>query len=443
MNVSTAQKRMTPGWSDQPSRVRWTIVAVLTCISFVSYTQRTNIAIAAEFMMPALGLTKVRMGEIFSSFALGYAVCQLPAGLAGDCWGPRLVLASAAIAWGSATILTALGPGILIHGATAIFVYLLIIRFVLGITEAATYPVAARAISNWNPPSERAFSNASVIAGLSAGSAITPPAVSWLMQHVGWRSSFYCVAVLAFVIGAAWWRWSTDRPEQHPKITNTELALITGPEQTFVSKGMSGGWWKVIFSRNIVLLSLSYFCVGYVVYIFLFWFYLYLVEVRGFSTLKSGVFASLPWILAAIITPLGGIACDALTRKTGRIRAGRIVACIGFGGSALFLIFGVHAYNPYLAIVCLSLSVASVEAVEGAFWSTAMDTAGAHTGAACGFMNMVCNLGGALSTVLVPVVVGHFGWTPALGTGAVGAIGGGLVWFGLSNVDAVRFVREL
>ena len=41
--------------------------------SFVSYLERVN-TIAAELMMPALFLTKMQMGHIFSSFLIGYAI---------------------------------------------------------------------------------------------------------------------------------------------------------------------------------------------------------------------------------------------------------------------------------------------------------------------------------------------------------------------------------
>ena len=46
-----------------PTHVRWTILALLTGFSIVSYVQRMNISIAAKFMMPELHLTQIQMGQ--------------------------------------------------------------------------------------------------------------------------------------------------------------------------------------------------------------------------------------------------------------------------------------------------------------------------------------------------------------------------------------------
>jgi len=44
-------------------------------------------------------------------------------------------------------------------------------------------------------------------------------------------------------------------------------------------------------------------------------------------------------------------------------------------------------------------------------------------------MNMMGNLGGVVSTSLVPVLVQRFGWVPALGSGAALAFSAAVVWF--------------
>jgi MFS transporter, ACS family, glucarate transporter len=40
-------------------------------------------------------------------------------------------------------------------------------------------------------------------------------------------------------------------------------------------------------NRNVLILSLSYTCEGYVLFIFVVWLYIYLVEVRGFTILSG------------------------------------------------------------------------------------------------------------------------------------------------------------
>lgn len=399
------------------------MLAMLASFSLVSYVQRMNISVAAKFMMPELGLSEIQMGQVFSSFLLAYALFQIPAGVLGDRRGPRSVLTAAALSWGAATFLTGFVPGLVIPAGTGVFVSLLALRFFLGVGEAATFPVAALAIANWIPETKRAMANSVMIAGLSLGSAVTPPLISWLMVSVGWRESFYLTSALAFVLAALWWRYAPDSPARSPGVSRQDRSAAAG--------SMSVSWWRLLKDRNICLISLSYFFVGYVIYIFVFWFYLYLVDVRGFSVLSGGLFTSLPFVMSSILTPIGGTLCDLISRRVGRRWGRRIIAVGGLTAASVALLYGAQAQTPYLAIAALSLSVGFVEFTEGAFWSSTIDVAGPHAGAACGILNMLGNLGGVVSTALVPILVKHFGWMFALGTGSALALIGGLIWFGV------------
>src|ERR1051326_2028311 len=252
----------------RPSRVRWGIVVLLTGFSVTSYLQRMNISIASKFMMPELGLSQIQMGQVFSSFLIGYTIFQIPTGILGDRRGPKLVLTLAALTWGLTTLLTGLVPGILVTG-TAAFIALLVIRFLLGVGEAATYPVAALAVARWSPLSERALAQAIVVGGLSVGSTVTPPLISWLMVRIGWRESFYLVSGVAFVIAALWWRYGADRPEEHPGVNPEERALIVGSRASGAFRFDVHSWQKVFRDRTVALIALSYFFDGYIFYIFI------------------------------------------------------------------------------------------------------------------------------------------------------------------------------
>jgi ACS family glucarate transporter-like MFS transporter len=162
-----------------------------------------------------------------------------------------------------------------------------------------------------------------------------------------------------------------------------------------------------------------------------FWLYTYLVDVRKFSILGGGVFASLPFIVSAFTTPLGGWVSDRLSERMGKRWGRRIPAMVGFTASAIGLWFGAIANNPYVAIGALALAAGMVEFTEGTYWATAVDVGGPHAGASGGIMNTVGNLGGVVSTSLVPVIVKFFGWPIALGTGSALAIGAAALWLGI------------
>src|SRR4051794_21312629 len=197
------------------SSFRWLIAAMVGAFAFVSYIQRMNISIAAELMMPDLGLNKTQMGQVFSSFLVGYALFQVPAGRLSDVIGPKNTLTVAALLWGCATVLTGLTAKIFAAGSVGMLVSLLAVRFSLGVAEAATFPVGSRAIRNWTPPSERAFGNAFMMAGSASAAAVSAPLVSWLMLRFGWRQTFYLTSLLAFAVAALWHAMATDNPKQH------------------------------------------------------------------------------------------------------------------------------------------------------------------------------------------------------------------------------------
>lgn len=180
-------------------------------------------------------------------------------------------------------------------------------------------------------------------------------------------------------------------------------------------------------SLSFVLLTLSYTLQGYVGYIFVFWFYLYLVDVRHFDLLRGAAWSSLPWLLSIVAIPLGGWISD----RVGGVWGRRAVPIAGLCGGALFLAAGAHAANAVLAAVCLAVSTALVLCTEGPFWATMMETAGARSGAGGGIMNMGSNVGGLISPMLTPILAGWLGWENALHLAAALSGVGGLLWLGI------------
>jgi MFS transporter, ACS family, glucarate transporter len=379
---------------------------------------RMNVTIAAKFIMPEFGLTQIQMGQVFGAFMLSYAIFQIPAGLLGDRFGPRSVLAVSGIAWGILTVLTGLLPGVLITSAAMVVGVLLAVRFLLGAAEAAMYPVAARAIATWIRAPQRALGNSIVVSGMAVGSACTPPLISWLMVHWGWRQALYYTAAVPVLLAIAWWKRVPGR--------NAYLQLVSGVSTD--SPRSHRRWFVLLWNPNIWLISFSYFLESYVQYIFLFWFFLYLVDVRGFTLMKGGFLASLPYIISMAAMPTAGYLSDRLAQLWGKRRGRCTVVIVGFVSSALFLLIGAESRNAYVAAVAISLSVGLLLSTEGTFWSTVTDMSREHAGAAAGIMNTAGNLAGVASTALVPVIVQRHGWLSVFISSALLSIAGAAAW---------------
>ncbi len=414
----------------QRTHVRWVILALLFMASFVGYVLRTNMSIAGENMMADLGLSKIQLGMVLSAFAWGYAIFQFPGGIFGDKVGSRRALTIIAVFWGILTLAMGLVPGTTLASTTVILTTLIGLRFLMGVVQAPLFPVACGGtIGSWFPVSGWAFPNGLTSTGLTLGAAATAPLVVWLMETLGWRESFVLAAPLAFLIAGVWWRYARDNPADHPRVSKKELDLINAnrpaPEQIIANRS---AWKRVLKNRDILLLTVSYFCMNYVFFIFFNWFFIYLVDVREFEILEGGYFAAAPWMVGAVAASVGGFWCDRLCKRIGPRWGCRIPGIVGLSLAAGLLFLGATAKNPYLAVVFLSLSFGCTQLTEGPYWAAAIFVSGKHAPAATGVMNTGGNVAGGIGALLVPITAEAFGWVPALATGSVLAVIGVGLW---------------
>ena len=424
----------------KPTNVRWWIVAMLTGFAFVSYLQRINISVAAALMGPELHLSKIEIGQIFSSFLIGYAIFQIPGGLIADRFGTRITLAVSAALWGVCTMCTGMIASPLNTAAGSIFLALWLTRFCLGSAEATTYPVGALAIHNWIRPPGRAYANSWMFAGTSLAAAFATPFVSWLMLRMGWRWVFLITSLPAFVIALLWWLFSTNWPHQHRFVNPAELAL-TNTDTAPVRRADS--FRALLGDRRIVLLCVSYMAEGYLLFIFVFWLYTYLVEVRGFSIINGGLIAALPWLTGLAFTPLGGFVADRIAASRGRLPAAKYIIMGGYTVSSVLLFVAAYAPRRAWCVAALCLSVGFLMAAEASFWVSATYLAGERAGAVSGLMNTAGIVGGIASTSLVPVLVAHFSWRVAFGSGTLVAIACVSLWFIIAKPGEFEQLRQV
>ena len=428
-----------PPSSAKPTHTRWIILSLLFLISVITYLDRVNISVAARQMMPALGLTEIQMGQVFSAFVLGYALCQIPGGWLGDQWGARRVLTLAVIWWSLFTALTAVAAVIPLVDLLGVLGSLICVRFLIGVGEAAALPNFNRAVANWLGPHERGLGIGIAIGGIGVGSALAPPVTAWLMVNYGWQSAFYIAGVLGLFIAALWYSYATDRPAQHPHVNAAETALIrTGGASSRAGDAGTVPWRAFARTPTVWWLVGSYTCLGYVAYIYMSWFYLYLVNVRGFGVLRGALFASAPFIAITILCPLGGWITDRFAHRFGVNRGRAYVGSTGMVLAALAILLGALIEAPLLAISLLSMGSGFLYFTVGAYWNSTVDLSKRHAGTLSGLMNTGANVGGSLSPTLTPWLADHFGWAAALGTAAGIAFLGGIMWFKIKPGDGLR-----
>ncbi|HEX2055580.1 MAG TPA: MFS transporter, partial [Nitrospiraceae bacterium] len=326
------------------------LLGLLFLISVVTYIDRVNISVTARQMMPAFGLDNQAIGQVFSAFVVGYALCQIPGGWLGDRWGARVVLIAALLWWSIFTGLTALAGSWPLTGLVGVTGSLLLIRFMLGVGEAVALPNFNRAVADWVPPHRRGLGIGIAIGGIGVGAAVTPPLAAWIMVNWGWQTVFYLCAALGFLVALLWMVAARDPTASGPR-ARQGCGSATGS----VRQAVSPPWRSIGTHTTIRWLVLSYSCLGYVAYVYMSWFYLYLVNVRGFDVLRGGWFASAPFLAILVFCPFGGWLTDRLVTRRGLAKGRRSVGMVGMLLAATAIAIGSSAASPAVAIVALSL----------------------------------------------------------------------------------------
>ncbi|HSE41058.1 MAG TPA: MFS transporter, partial [Acidobacteriota bacterium] len=207
------------------TNVRWKIVGLICVASFIAYILRTNLSIVGETMMRELRLTEIQLGYVLSAFAWGYALFQFPGGIFGDVVGSRKAITLMAASWGVLTILTGLVPTSVVSIGILLAV-LIVVRFLVGASQAPFFPVVGGVIANWFPVSGWGFPNGLTSTAATLGAATVAPILVWLLQLTGWRQTFLITGPLAFVIAVIWWWYGRDYPSMHRAVSQAELDLI-------------------------------------------------------------------------------------------------------------------------------------------------------------------------------------------------------------------------
>ena len=430
--------------AEKTTHVRWFLVFWLFVLSAVSYLDRVNISIAGGSIMDAYHLTDVQFGRVLSAMLAGYALFQTVGGHLADRFGPRRVLTGGVVWWGIFTALTALVP---VNVAGALWMFMAV-RFLLGAGEAVIYPAANQFITRWIPVRERGIANGWIFAGVGAGAGLTPPLITYLMVHYGWRSSFWVCAAVGLLAGAVWYIAARDTPEEHPRVSASELAAIQSGLTVSARDGQSQieaedrsralvPWRRVVRSREVWAVTISYFCYGYVAWIFFSWFYRYLAKVRGLDLKASAFYSMLPFLAMLVCCLLGGTINDRLTKWRGP-RLGRCgLAAFAMAVAGIFIAFGSQVDSAQLASVVLAGGAGALYLSQSSFWSLTADIAGGSAGSVSGFMNMGGQIGGAVTGSLTPWIAARYGWTASFLVAAALCLLGAVSWLAVNPLNTL------
>jgi ACS family hexuronate transporter-like MFS transporter len=345
-------------------RLRWWIGGALFASTVINYIDRQTLSVLAPFLKSEYQWTNSDFALVVIAFRVAYAIGQTGAGRLLDQWGTRLGLLVAVCWYSVAAMTTALASGLKSFA---------LCRFLLGTGEAANWPGATKAVSEWFPKSERGLAVALFDSGSSVGGAIAPLLVIWLYQTFGsWRPVFLITGTLGFFWAWAWYRWYYP-PETHPNLGAEERALICegrqkeaeAEAQAITDNGpRQGSWWAllrlpqtwgIIFGRTLTD-PVWFFITD--------WFAIYLVA-KGFKLEDTLLGFWVPFLAADLGNFFGGGLSSWLIRRGWKVLAARklvIVVC----GIAMTSIAVTTVVSNFAVLIALF----GVSTFAYAAWST-------------------------------------------------------------------------
>ncbi|MFS4483672.1 MFS transporter [Hyunsoonleella sp. 2307UL5-6] len=363
-------------------------------ITLLLYVDRVCISSAKDAISNDLSLTDKEMGWVLGSFALGYALFQVPGGSLGDKYGVRKVMTWIMILWSAFTSLT---------GMAWNYVSILFFRFFFGAGEAGAFPNISRAAFSWVPTKERGAFQGINFSGSRLGAAFALPLVAFLIEDWGWRNIFYFFGVVGVLFAVLFYVFFRNKPENHSGLNTTEKAFIVKNRQQEVEK--KGGdlpLRKILGSKNVILAMIQYIGSNFIFYFTLTWLFTYVKVKYGLNSIDTGLYAMLPLLAGAVGNWVSGFMVDAIYKKGNWKLSRQLPATIGFILVVLGVLSSLFMDTPLGAVLCLSVAIFGADMTLSPSWSFCMDIGEENSGKVSGMMNMAGNIGAFITSLAFP-----------------------------------------
>ena len=401
--------------AERPTRVRYLIIALVFIITSLNYADRSTFSIAGASASAVLGLDAVQTGFILSAFAWAYSLAQIPGGALLDRFGTRPIYIAAIGTWSFFTVLQGFAGFLL--GATVV-AQLFVLRFLVGLCEAPSFPGNARIVAAWFPARERGTASAIFNSAQYFSLVAFAPLMGWVVHAFGWRAVFFVMGTLGIMAMLAFAAFIRE-PVRHKWANQAEIEIIReggglveaesgrarSTEPTFTWANVR----QLLTSRMMVGIYLGQYCINVLTYFFVTWFPIYLVKDRGFNILEAGFVAALPALCGFIGGVAGGVTSDWLLARTGSITLARKAPLLGGMLLASLIMVAARVESQWGVVLLMSLAFFG-KGVASLGWAVMSDVAPRKlAGLAGGVFNTFGNAAGIVTPIVVGLLVASAG----------------------------------
>jgi sugar phosphate permease len=362
---------------------RFRVLAFICSLTTLTYLDRICISIVGVRLKADLGLSNEQFGWVLASFALAYALFEIPSGAWGDRIGPRAVFIRIVLWWSLFTVLTGMVSGL---------ISLMIIRFLFGMGESGTMPNSVLVISRWFPANETGRALPWMGIGTQIGSAIAPLMIIPIAKAYGWRMPFYVNGVIGLLWVLLCIIWFRNFPSEMKNITKKESDYIEANRRHRAGQHLLP--WKFIFrNRTLWALMGMYFCYQWANYFFIAWMPVYLQEKLHFSEKQSGSIIFTLFVVGIAGLLIGGFCIDWVAKKKGLLFGRRCIGMMGVGGTGLCILFAAISSNPDWSAAFLVAANGFYSFGVMAGFAVCTDIGGNNAGTVTGAMNFFGQMG--------------------------------------------------
>ncbi|MBU9386715.1 MFS transporter [Burkholderia multivorans] len=330
----------------------WTIMPIVFITYSLAYLDRANYGFAAAAgINQDLGIGKGLSSLIGALFFLGYFFFQIPGAIYAERRSVKKLVFVSLVLWGACAALT---------GVVSNIPSLMVIRFVLGVVEAAVMPAMLIYISNWFTKSERSRANTFLILGNPVTVLWMSVVSGYLVHEFGWRHMFIAEGVPAILWAVCWWFLVQDKPAQSPSLSAQEkrdLETTLAAEQAAIKPVRNYG--EAFRSPAVIKLCAQYFCWSIGVYGFVLWLPSIVKNGSALGMVATGWLSALPYLAATIAMLAASWASDKVGSRRGFVWPFLLVGAAAFAASfalgsthfwisyALLVVAGAAMYAPY------------------------------------------------------------------------------------------------
>ena len=390
------------------TRARYLILLMLFLVTTINYADRATISIAGSSLQKDLGIDAIELGYIFSAFGWAYVLGQIPGGWLLDRFGSKRVYAGSIFLWSFFTLLQGY---IGVFGVASAVVVLFLLRFMVGLAEAPSFPGNARIVAAWFPTKERGTASAIFNSAQYFATVLFAPLMGWIVYTFGWQHVFVVMGALGILFSIVW-MYVIHNPKDHPMANAAEIQYIAengglvdldaaGKKQ---DSGPKFGYiLQLLRNRMMAGVYLGQYCITTLTYFFLTWFPVYLVQERGMTILKAGIIASLPAICGFIGGVLGGVISDALLRRGNSLSVARKTPIVAGMLLSMSMIICNYVEADWMVVSFMALAFFG-KGVGALGWAVVSDTSPKQiAGLSGGLFNTIGNL----ASITTPIVIGY------------------------------------